>query len=202
MWGNEPSHSQGNSHSGSWSPGGLPNLQRAIAGVKTHWIEALFISLEVSWNINVWNGLAWPVWTSENKCYGQKKGWESNCQFDSRPLKIKNWPNFLVCRWRATYRWKDLNKGYNFALDFISIKGLQRKLWAPKVVGVPSLGILGLPFGSPETKCHLDVGLVERRRVYYKGEGGGFPQVWAMVSLVSSNLPVARPNTKSAPTKH
>jgi hypothetical protein len=26
--------------------------------------------------------------------------------------------------------------------------------------------------------------VVERCRVYYKGEGGGFPQVWAMVNLV------------------
>jgi hypothetical protein len=24
-------------------------------------------------------------------------------------------------------------------------------------------------------KCHLDVGLVERHIVYYKGEGDGFP---------------------------
>jgi len=41
------------------------------------------------------------------------------------------------------------------------------------------LGILGLPFGSPGTKCHLDldVNLVERHKVYYKGEGGDFPQV-------------------------
>jgi len=36
----------------------------------------------------------------------------------------------------------------------------------------------------PGEKSHLDVGPVERPRVYYKGEGGGFPQVWAVVSLV------------------
>jgi hypothetical protein len=33
-----------NSHFGSWSPDGLSNLQRAIAGVKTHWIEEFLIS--------------------------------------------------------------------------------------------------------------------------------------------------------------
>jgi len=44
-------------------------------------------------------------------------------------------------------------------------------------VGVLTLAILGLPNGSPRTKCHLDVGLVERHRVYYKGEGGGVPQM-------------------------
>ncbi len=54
---------------------------------------------------------------------------------------------------------------------------------------VSTLAISGFPFGSPETKCHLNVGLVERRIVYYKWEGGGFPQVWVVVSLVSPNCP-------------
>jgi hypothetical protein len=48
----------------------------------------------------------------------------------------------------------------------------------PKVVGDPILAILKLPLRSLETKKnHLDVGLVERHRVYYKGEGGGFLEV-------------------------
>ncbi len=75
-------------------------------------------------------------------------------------------------------------------------------LWALKVAEAPSLGISRLPLWSPETKCHLDVAFVERHKVYYKGEGGGFPQVWVMVSLVSPNLHVACPNTKNAPTMH
>jgi hypothetical protein len=58
------------------------------------------------------------------------------------------------------------------------------KLCASKVTRVLIVGISGLPFGSHGTKSHLDVALVERHRVYYKGEGGGFPQVRAMVSLV------------------
>ncbi len=64
------------------------------------------------------------------------------------------------------------------------------------------LGILGLPFESPKTKCHLGVGLMARHKVYYKGEGGGFPQVWAVVNLVSPNLHVFRPNTKNASAMH
>jgi hypothetical protein len=55
------------------------------------------------------------------------------------------------------------------------IRGLQAKLWGFKVTRIPILGISKLPFGSPGTKCHLDVGLVKRHIVYYKGEGGGFP---------------------------
>jgi hypothetical protein len=77
----------------------------------------------------------------------------------------------------CTYHWKAFNEDYNFASDLISIRDLQRKLWAPKITRVPSLGILGPPLGSPKTKCHLDVGFVERHIVYYKGEGGGFSQV-------------------------
>jgi hypothetical protein len=59
---NEHSHSQVNSHFGSWNLGGLSNLQRAIARVKTHWIQEFLISLETfMWNIiihfQVWHKL-------------------------------------------------------------------------------------------------------------------------------------------------
>ncbi len=107
-----------------------------------------------------------------------------------------------MCRWYVTYHWKALNEGYNFGLELISIEGLHIKLWGPKVVGVPILAISRLPLGSLGTKSHLDVGLMERHRVYYKREGGGFPQVRVVVSLVSSSLPVVRPSTKSAPIMH
>jgi hypothetical protein len=42
----DPHTPQGNPNFGSWSPSGLPNLQRAIARVKIHRLEELFISLE------------------------------------------------------------------------------------------------------------------------------------------------------------
>jgi hypothetical protein len=53
-------------------------------------------------------------------------------------------------------------------------------------------------------KSHLDVGPMERCKVYYKGEGGGFPQVQDLGRGEScvSVLPVARPNTKGAPIMH
>jgi len=43
------------------------------------------------------------------------------------------------------------------------------------------------------------VGAVEKCRKYYMGEGGGFPRVRAVVSLVSPELLVACPSTKDAP---
>jgi hypothetical protein len=95
---------------------------------------------------------------------------------DSRPLKVGNRPDLLGCRRRATYRWKALDKGYNFVSDCIAIGGLHKKLCALKVAGVPVGGISGLPCGSPGTKSHLDVASMESHRVYYKGEGVGFPK--------------------------
>jgi hypothetical protein len=84
---------------------------------------------------------------------------------------------------------KALHVGYNVFLNLIEIRGLHAKLWAPKVIGILVMGILGLPLGSPGTKNHLDVALVESCIVYYKGDGGGYPQVWAVVSLVSPSCP-------------
>jgi len=112
-----------------------------------------------------------------NTSYGQKKGRESNCQFDSRPQKVENWPDLRSCRGRATYCWKALDDIYNFSLDHIAIRGLIAKLWGSKVAGVPFGAISGLPLRSPGKKSHLDVASVESCKVYYKGEGGGFPQV-------------------------
>jgi hypothetical protein len=62
------------------------------------------------------------------------------------------------------------------------------------------VGISRLPLGKPGTKCHLDVGLVERHIIYYIGKGGGFLQIPDVVSPVSLKLPVARLSTKSAQT--
>jgi hypothetical protein len=85
--------------------------------------------------------------------------------------------------------WKALDKGYNFVSNLITIGGLHMKLWAPKVTRVTFVGISGLPLGSLGTKNHLDVAPVESCRVYYKGEGGGFPQVQAVVTLVNPSCP-------------
>jgi len=113
-----------------------------------------------------------------NTSYGQKKGREANCQFDSWPKKVENRPNLLGYRGRATYHWKALDESYNFASNRIVIRGLLAKLWGSKVTRVPA-----------DAKNHLDVSSVSSHRVYYKGEGGGFPQVRAVVSLVCPCCP-------------
>jgi hypothetical protein len=121
-----------------------------------------------------------------NPSYGQKKGRESNCQFDSRPLKVGNRPLFDVASRSATWRWKALEETYNFGLDLVSIQVWGEELWA-KVSGLQPGIVSGLQLGSPGKKSHLDVASVETCRVYYMGEGGGFPRVQAVVSLVCQN---------------
>jgi hypothetical protein len=69
--------------------------------------------------------------------YGQKKGQESNWQFDSRPLKVVNRP-FPDIRFEClTWCWKDLDKGYNFVSNFIAIQLCSWELWPFKVPRVP-----------------------------------------------------------------
>jgi len=77
--------------------------------------------------------------------YEQKKGRESNWQFDSRPLKVGNWPDRDVCRRSATWRWKALEESYKIALDPISIRGLNKKLRMPKIPKVQPGIVSGVP---------------------------------------------------------
>jgi hypothetical protein len=109
--------------------------------------------------------------------YDKKKGRKSNWQFDSWPLKVGNRPDLGVCRWSATHPWKALKESYKFSLDFIPIEGLSKELWSCKVSKVQTGIVSRLLLGNPRTKSHLDVSAAERHRVYYMGEGGGFPRV-------------------------
>jgi hypothetical protein len=121
--------------------------------------------------------LKWAFMThliTYNTSYGQKKGEESKCQFDSRPLKVKNHLELCACRWCATYYWKDLDKGYKFSLDFISIENLYKKLWGSEMPGVLILNISKLPTWKSQEKWHLDATHMAHQREYYKREG--FPK--------------------------
>jgi hypothetical protein len=59
-----------------------------------------------------------------------------------------------------------------------------KELWASKVPGLQPGTVSGLLLGSPGKKCHSDVASAESYREYYMGEGGGFPWVPAVVSLM------------------
>jgi hypothetical protein len=106
--------------------------------------------------------------------YGQKKGRESNWQFDSRPLKVWNRPLPELRIVSAIRRWKDLDAGYKFGSDIVAIRLYSRELWAPKVPGLHP-GQFRDNFGTPtresresQEKVTSGVGAAECHKVYYR----------------------------------
>jgi hypothetical protein len=75
-----------------------------------------------------------------------------------------------------------------------------REVIAPQNRKNSNLGNFRIPIWESQIKSHLDASLAERCRVYYMGEGGGFPRVQAVVSFVSPRSLVVHLSTKSAPT--
>ncbi len=93
----------------------------------------------------------WPCIGHLDICspsYGQRKGRESNLQFDSRPLKVGNRHVPDVLSGSATRRWKSLFKGYKIGLDCVAIRGWGEELWLSKVPGVQP-GHIRDNFGTP-----------------------------------------------------
>jgi hypothetical protein len=64
------------------------------------------------------------------------------------------------------------------------------------------LGISRLLIWESQEKWHVSVASRVNHKEYYKGEGGGFPQIRAMLSFVNPCMLVVRPFTKSAPIMH
>jgi hypothetical protein len=115
----------------------------------------------------------WPRMSHFDICspsYGQKKGWESNWQFDSQPLKVGNWPKSDVFRRSATWRWKAFKESYKISSNLIPIQGLSKKLWMPKVSGVQTEVVSGLLLESPKKKVPFGCSLRgELQRILYGG---------------------------------
>jgi hypothetical protein len=142
---------------GLGSPSGLPKLQSSIARVKTPRPWGVLHIIE---KLPKCRCRKWPRMSHLDICStssGQKKGRESNWQFDSRPLKVRNWLDPGVYRESVTHRWKALKENYKFVSDLIPIKGQSKELWPHKVPGVQTRTISRLHFGSPGTKSHSGV---------------------------------------------
>jgi len=158
------------------SSGTLKNSELDSRG----WISLHFSVLGVIENFLKCKCLKWPRMSHLDifsPSYGQKKGRESNWQFDSRPLKVRNRPLPNVCRKSATWHWKALEESYNFGSDLAPIGSCNWEIWAPKVPGLQPGTVSGLLLGSSGKKSHLDVASAESCIIYYMGEGGGFPRV-------------------------
>ncbi len=137
--------------------------------------------------------------------YGQKKGRESNWQFDSRPIKVGKRPLPDLRIESAIRRSKDLDEGYKFGSDLVVIRLCSGSYEFPKSRDSTrdNFGtISGLQLGSPRSpgkKWHSGVGAAESHKVYYRGvrwwltpESGPWCVSW-------SKVPVACPNTQGCP---
>jgi hypothetical protein len=126
---------------GTWSPPGLPVLwdSRMLefenkAQKTLHWGVPSVIEKVLKRRYRKWPRIGHLDICSPS--YGQKKGRESNWQFDSRPLKVGNRPVPNV-RWRsATRRWKDLDEGYNIGWNLVPIRGWGEEVWLFKVLRI------------------------------------------------------------------
>jgi hypothetical protein len=135
-----------------------------------------------------------------NTSYGQKKGRELNWQFDSQTTKSQESTRFSCMQAACDIPLESSQRGLQLYFRPRLHRRFARKVMAPQSCGSPNLS----DFESPKTKSHLDVSPVERRGVYYKGEGGGFPQVRAVVSLVNPSCPwfVLAPKVLQLHTNH
>jgi hypothetical protein len=99
------------------------------------------------------------IHTSETQVMAKRRAGSQIGSLTPDQKKVRNRPDLLICRTRATYRWKPLDKSYNFSLerisirdnfasDHISIRGMFAKLWDSKVARVFTGAISGLPLGS------------------------------------------------------
>ncbi len=136
---------------GIWSPPGLPRTPECLEfDSKTqntsHWGVLSVIAKVLKRRYRKWPRIGHLDICSPS--YGQKKGRESNWQFDSRPLKVGNRPLSDLRIENAIRRWKDLDEGYKFGSDLVAIRLCSRELWAPKVPGLHQ-GQFRDNFGTP-----------------------------------------------------
>jgi hypothetical protein len=170
------------------SPGTPKNLEDDCRGQNTsHWGVLYIIRKVLKCRCPKWPRIGDLDICSPS--YVQKKGHESNWQFDSRPLKVGNRPAPNV-RWEsAIRRWKALDESYNIGWDLVSIGGWGEKLWPSKVLGIQTRTISGLHFGSLR-------GVTQS--ILYGGRWW-LPPSSGRGESSESVLPVVCPNTQSDP---
>jgi hypothetical protein len=164
-------------------------------------MHAFFISLKSSRNVDVWNGLDDPFGHFKHKLWPKER---LGVKLAIWLLTIKSWesPQFPCIQVACHISLESFRRGIQLCFRPHLNWRFAHKVMGPQSCRSPKFENFETPIWEYREKCHLDVGHVANHKVYYKGEGGGFPQVRAVVSLVSPSLPVTCASTKSAPTMH
>ncbi len=113
-------------------------------------------------------------------------------------LTTKSWesPQFPCVQVVCNIPLKSSRRGLQICFKLHLNHTSTHKVMGPQNYESPTLGISRLPFGSLETKWHLGASPVVRHKIYYKGKGGGFPQLLDVVSFISLCLLVVHSCTK------
>jgi hypothetical protein len=121
------------------------------------------------------------IWTSKTQVMAKRRAGSPIASLTPDQKKVGNWPDLLVCRWCATYIEKFSTKATTL---------LQITFWSE---------VCSKSYGAPKSQesqlgrfwdSHLRVSgqkaiwMSAPCRIYYKREGGGFPQVWVVVGLM------------------
>jgi hypothetical protein len=108
-------------------------------------------------------------------------------QFDSRPLKSQESTRFPCVQAMCNIPLESSRQGLQLCFRPHRDRRFAQEGMCPQSPRSPSC----CNFGTRESWGKKPFGCdpVKRCRVYYKGEGGGFPQVWAVVSLVCPCCP-------------
>jgi hypothetical protein len=191
-----------NFHTPKWTPivrigvlNGLPNLQSAIVGVKTHWFK------EILYHWKDIETYMFKMSSHDPFVYLKHKLWSK----ERLGVKLVVW--LSSTKSRELTRFPNVQEMCDILLEN-SRRGIQlcfrphynrrcaRQGMGPQSCKSPNCA----NFGSPGTQSHLDVAPMESCREYYKG--CCFPRVRAVMSFVSPRLLVARLSTKSVQTMH
>jgi hypothetical protein len=114
--------------SGNLESSGTPeNSEFELKGQNTsHWGVFVVIGKVLKFTCVNWPRIGHLDICSQS--YGQKKGRESNWQFDFRPQKVGNRPLPNVCSRSATRSWKALDEIYKFGSMLVPLRVRGEKL--------------------------------------------------------------------------
>jgi hypothetical protein len=157
VWGNEPSHSQVNSHCRSWNPKWTPKFSEHNCTGQNPlvWIFFIIIRILLKRRCLKWARMTHlDIWGTS---YDQKKSRESNWQFDSQPLKVGNPPDFrlqVACNILLKSSWQGLQLCFRPHCNWRSA----REVMGPQSCWSPSCGNFGTPTWGSRDKMPFGCG--------------------------------------------
>jgi hypothetical protein len=144
--------------------------------LESQWIPELLESNDRGQNTSHWEViyiigkllkfrcLKWARMTCLDICntsYGKKKSRESNWQFDSRPQRVGNRPDFHACRWSAIYRGK-LSMRATTLLQTSSQSEVWVRGYGPTNLQESNLGSFGTPLWESWDKKAIWMGTLRK----------------------------------------